>query len=355
MKKKIIIAAIILAAIFALALRFSKRQAAPVATTEKAPVSVSIQTAEKSKTLDQNIQYPAIIAGDQEITLTANVSGTITRLNFDLGDKVFQGKQLVTIDEIGNNSGIGENGLKSSNIQSLELAVESAEEAYKKAKRAYQDDKTYANKKSKEIAEIDLETAKVNLKGALNGRLVISPISGTITQRLVSQGDSVSIGQTIATISKTALTKVQFYVNKEDLSNFKIGSKVAISEDGNELPGTITRIAPEADPTTKRFLIEAKPTGKTPLLVGSVIYVSFNVNRVPATSGNLILPLSAITTGQNENHIFVNDNGKAKQISVEIKNVQGEFAEIKTDIPNDAQIIINGSKLVQNGDMITLQ
>lgn len=355
MKKKIIIAAIILAVIFALVMRFSKKQIASDQLTSKEVLNVTTQSAKNSISLAQTLEYPAITAGDQQITLSANVSGTITGLNFDLGDKVFQGKQLLTIDEIGNNSGTGENNLKSYNVQALELALESAEEKYKSAKRTYEDDDTYTNKKAKEVAEIDLETARVNLNGALNNRFVASPISGTITQRLVSEGDSVSIGQKIATISKTALTKVQFFVDKEELSSFKIGMKVDINEDGTVIPGTVSRISPVADVTTKRFLIEAKPIGKNPLIIGSIINVSLEITRNPVTSGNLILPLSAITISQNESYIFVNDNNHAKKVTIKIQRVQGEFAEIKTEISPDTEIIINGSKLVQDGEEILIK
>lgn len=355
MKKKIIIAAVILAIIFALVTRFSKKQATTNQPPVKEVLSVTTQSARNSASLTQTLEYPAITAGNQQITLNANVSGTITSLGFDLGDKVSEGKHLAVIDEIGNNSVIGESGLKSYNVQALELAVESAEEKYKSAKRTYEDDKTYTNKKAKEVAEIDLETARVNLNGALNNRRVVSPISGTITQRLVSQGDSVSIGQKIATISKTALTKVQFFADKEDLPDLKIGKKVNINEDGDIIPGTITSISPVADAITKRFLIEAKPSGKNTLLIGSVINVSLDIIRTPSALGNLILPLSAIAISQNENYIFINNTGRAKKVNIDIIKVQGEYAEIKTDIPPDAEIIINGSKLVQDGEEIGIK
>lgn len=354
MKKKTIIAAVILAVIFVSVIVFSRRQKVAEQPTVKEILNVTTQSANISDKINQRLEYPAITAGDQQITLNANVSGTITQLNFDLGKKVAQGSQLAVIDEIGNNSNVGENGLKSYNVQALELAIQSAEEKYKSAKRAYEDNKTYTNKKAKEVAEIDLETAKVNFKGALNNRLVASPIAGTITEKFVSEGDSVSVGQKIATISKTALTKVQFFVDKEELSNFKVGNRISINEDGNIIEGMIARIAPQADPITKRFLIEARPVGKSALLIGSVISVSLDITKTPSVAGNLILPLSIITISQNESYIFVVENGQAKKITVSIVKVQGEYAEIKTTIAKDAQIIIQGSKIVQDGEKIKI-
>jgi len=353
MNKKIIVAAAALAAVFILTFVISKKRTAVEQSVPKEVLNVTTQSADASTKLAQVLEYPALTAGDQQITLSANAAGTITRINFDLGGKVFQGKQLAVIDEIGNNFEIGENGLKSAAVQALELEVESAEEKYKSAKRTYQDDKTYTNKKAKEVAEINLEIAETALNGALNNRLVISPISGTVTEKPVSQGDSVSVGQKIATISKTALTKVQFFVDKEDLSNFKIGTKISINEDGDVKEGIVIRISPQADPETKRFLIEASPSGKSPLLIGSVISVSLDVTRTPDTPGNLILPLSAITLSQNESHIFIIENGHAKKTAVSVEKVQGEYAEIKTDIAKDARIIIKGSKLVEDGEEVS--
>ncbi len=342
------------AIIFAAAFWFSRKESASAEDKTVKPLSVTVQSVAGSASLVQKIQYPAVTAGDQEVNLTAQTSGTITKLNFDLGSKVYQNMQLAKIDSIGNFGGFGENNLQNSSIQALEMGVKSAEESYKIAKDKYKEDDSYANKKGKSIAKISLEMAEANLAGALDTRLAVSPISGTIIERFVSQGDSVAVGQKLATISKTGLTKVKFFVDKEELSNLKAGMPIVINEDGNEISGTISRISPQADPTTRRFLVEAKPTGKTPLVLGSVINVSIEITKNPISGGNIILPLSAISIGQNESYIFIAENNKSKKINIEITKVIGEYAEIKVTLPSDAQIIIDGSKLVKNEDAITI-
>lgn len=355
MNKKIIIVLIALAVVFSLTIHFSKKQTEAGQSIPKEKLIVTTKKAKDSAFLIQKVQYPAIVAGDQQVSVSAASSGVIANLNFDLGDKIFQGNQIAVIDEIGNNSGVGDNGLKSFSVQALELAVKSAEERYKLAKRNYEDDDSYANKKTKELAKIDLEATKINLDGALNSHFIISPITGTITQKLVSNGDAVTVGQKIATLSKTNLIKIQFFVDEEEYSNFKIGTEIKIKKDEENILGEIINIAPEADPTTKRFLIEAEPSEKNNLLIGSIISVSLDLTKNPTVSGNLILPLSTIIIGQNENNIFIAENGHAKKINIEIHKVQGEYAEIKTDLPSDAEIIMNGSKLVQDGDEISIQ
>lgn len=356
MKKKIILTSLVIlvAIIFLVAFRYSKNRQVSVEIKSNEPLRVAVQSAKDSKVLVENISYPALTAGDQEITLTAQAAGVVTQLNFGLGGKVAQGARLMVIDNIGNFSSIGENNLESSAIQSLEFAVESAEDSYKLAKDNYKNDDSYANKKAKSIASNNLKVAKANLAGALDTRYAVSPISGAVTGCFVSQGDSVAVGQKLATISKTGLTKIQFYVDKEDFVNFKIGTRITINEDGNEIPGNVSKISPQADTATRRFLIEARPQNNVPLIIGNVIYVTFENVKKPADSKNLILPLSIVTVGQNENYIFIAENGKAKKVQIEIVRVLGEAAEIKVDLADEAQIITDGSKLVQDGDAISV-
>jgi RND family efflux transporter MFP subunit len=355
MKFKITITIIAIAFASLLVYRFTQKKPVSDAAEIKEPQIVSIQSARDSQRSTQKITYPAIIAGDQQAILTAGASGTITNLSFDLGTYVSQGKRLATIDTIGT-SATGENGLKSSHIQSLELDVQSAEESYKKAKDAYKKDHSYANKKSKEIAQIDLESAHVALSGALDGQFITAPISGTVIERFVSLGDSVSIGQKIATLSKTGLTKIQFYVSKDELPFVAVDNHIMIDTDGHTTEGIITVVSPQADPTTKRFLVEAITVDKKPLIIGSIATVSFDIERTVTDQKNIILPLSAITIGQNEGSIFILDGDTAKKIPVTVVAVQGEIAEITGDnLTEDTQIITDGNKLVSDGDPVSYQ
>lgn len=355
MKFKLFASIFLIAIVAILAFRFSQKKPITDDPTIKNPVAVSTQTVAQSRGFEKLISYPGIFASEQQVTLTASSSGTVKQINFDLGKNISQNQRLITIDSLGSISSLGENGLKDSQIKSLESAVQVAEENYKLAKDNYKKDDTYANKKAKEIADINRLAAQSALKGALDGQFVIAPISGTITQKFVSLGDSVNVGQTIATISKIGTLKIQFFVDKEELPYFKVGDKVSIKDNGNSSEGKISKIAPSADENTKRFLIEATPLENRNFAIGNIITIEANVKYLPESSENLILPLSAITVGQNENYIFIAENNRAKKINVEIVKISGETAEIKTNLSNENTIIINGNKLLKENDEITIE
>lgn len=355
MKIKLLVSILGIVIIGILAFRFSQKKPQDQETPTQEPTSVTVQSVQNAASHTQKIYYPAIVAGDQQVTVTAGSSGTITTLSFDLGTYVTAGKQLATIDAIGSQSSAGSSGLQADQIRALEYDIETSEQIYKRAKDAYKKDHSYANKKTKEIAEIELDAAKTKLAGAIDAQHVTAPITGTVIDRTVSVGDSVAIGKPIATISKTGLTKIQFYVSKDELPFITTGTQITIHADDTQLTGTVTTISPQADATTKRFLIEAKPNDKTTLSIGSVFTVSFDLTYKVHDQKNLIVPLSAITIGQNTNHIFVAQDNHAQKVSVNIIAVTGEMAEVTGDsITQDMQIIINGSKIVQDGNPITI-
>lgn len=335
-------------------LKKDNSQAQEVKGTEKAPVTVTVQPATDSHVVDGKLKYPGLVAGDQEVKITAATSGVATAVNFDLGDTVAAGRQLVRIDDQGTTLEAGKEGFKSSQVQQAELTLEQAKESLKLAKKNYKDDKNNSTKSAREIAEIQVKNAELGLESAVNAHEITAPISGVITNRQVSIGDSVNSGQVLATISKTNLSKIQFYVNQEELNNFSPKTVVTIDDGKQQVKATVINVAPQADATTRRFLVEAAPVNKEKLLIGTVVNVWADISRA-ASDNSFILPLEAITVGQNENYIFLARDGKAKKVTVELDNISGETAEVKGDIPRDAEIIVEGNKLIKDGDTIVVK
>lgn len=390
MKRKYItlfIAIIAVATVFFVAYRFSKK---PVVTQEekpKQPIDVTVQSVGASNSLTQKIEYPATIVGDQEVKVTAKSSGTAQEVNYELGQRVSANATLVRIDDTGNNLEVGDEGFRNADVQQAELSVEQYEEQLKTARKtrnklnsAYQTQKKnpsltktvskaqlIAAEGQVEVAEVQLENAKVALKGGLDDHEITSPISGYIVKKSIAVGDSITAGQELYTISKTSNVKIQFFVNQDQLSSVAEGMEINVKDnDGNSFSATVRNISPDADATTKRFLVEARPNDHgvgqafpeeqsiNELFSGSIVTVSFSVTKKPQYPGDLILPLTAITIGQNESYIFLAENGKAKKVTLAVSNVQGDTAEVKADVPPNAAIIINGSKLVQDGGEIKI-
>ncbi|MCX6799838.1 MAG: efflux RND transporter periplasmic adaptor subunit, partial [Candidatus Falkowbacteria bacterium] len=209
-----------------------------------------------------------------------------------------------------------------------------------------------------EIASLNYNNAVVTLQSLYDSRTAISPIDGIITKKVVADGDTISQGQILAIVSQSENVKLQLYVNQDDLAYLKPDQKVLIKDNENHAyDGIIKSITPQADNFSKRFLVEVKPI-KNDLdlyVLGTVMNVAINYSKNTSNAKNIILPLSAIEIGQNGSSIMIVEDNKIKKINVEIVKVEGETAEIKIDLKTTDQIVVEGNKLVQEGDEVKIK
>lgn len=207
-----------------------------------------------------------------------------------------------------------------------------------------------------ESANLQYVNAQVNLQNLFDVHSLISPISGTLTRKLVNNGDTVSAGQLVAAVSQTNNLKVQFYVESERLSDITPGLAASVeASNGQTYSGVVSSVAGQADPVSRRFLVEMTLDKTDNLVIGTVVNVKLTLNSsVISGSNSILLPLSAISVGQNATTVFIYDNGVAKKVGVQITEVIGEHAKITTDLGSDAIIIIDGNKMLQEGQLIKL-
>lgn len=352
-KKKIIVSLILVILIVTVVLETKDDSSAEEVKDVKKNVVVTAKSAADSKTAGGTMTYPATVIGDQEVRITAGAGGTATAVNFDLGDKVGTGQLLVKIDD--QNGSAGDSGFQSGQMKQLEKAVEIAKESYDLAKENYEDAKSDATKSARDIAKLQLENAMLGLESAKSGRLVKAPISGTVSGRSVTAGDSVSPGQLLATISKTNKLKVQFYMDKEELSAVKSGMKVEIRSGEMKFPAKITNVAPQADSATRRFLVEAVPEGNNDLTPGTIVTVGVEIRKSTNGDGVFFLPLSSVNITQNEKFVFILDGETARKRPVEIVKVSGETAEVKADFSDDTLIVFEGNKMISDDEKVEVK
>lgn len=207
-----------------------------------------------------------------------------------------------------------------------------------------------------DIASLSYSNAAVALQSLYDIHQVVTPISGTVTKKIVNEGDTVSAGQVLAIVSQPDTVKLQFYVDQANLPYFRTGQTAKVKGDNREYAGHITGITPSADALTKRFLIEIAPDKPdSAFSLGTVMNVAVEITKQARDKNAIILPLSAIEVGQNASYIMIIKDGLAAKAEVKILRVEGEAAELKTDLPPDTRIIAEGNKEVQEGDEVTVK
>ncbi|NTU98908.1 HlyD family efflux transporter periplasmic adaptor subunit [Candidatus Falkowbacteria bacterium] len=182
---------------------------------------------------------------------------------------------------------------------------------------------------------------------------VRAPISGEITAKSVEVGTEVRIGQKLAEISQIDSVKVVIGVSPEDVSLIKLGQKAVIN---GVVSGAVNQIDPAADSVSKKVKVEIVVDNKDKALIPeTLVDVAISV-KPRGTSGSVYkLPLKALTISQNENFIFTIDKDRAKKVAVTLDRVEGEVAVIKTDLSPKTLIIIDGNKLLEDGQSVEIK
>lgn len=247
-------------------------------------------------------------------------------------------------------------------LDGLTNGVRSAESQLNQAKISY-DNAVVALANAKKGGDQQLTLSRTSLDGArgqynliasqVSDLTVKSPISGQVGGRLVDIGSEVRIGQKLAEVSQTDSVKIILGLAIEDAARIKLGGKVIIN-DG--LAGSVNQIDPAADSSSKKVKVEIVfENSKKELIAETLATVKIPLAGGVRFGGNYLLPLSAITVGQNENYFFTAEGDRAKKISIELIEVEGESATVKVDLPKEALVIIEGNKLLEDGDMLVIE
>ena len=207
-----------------------------------------------------------------------------------------------------------------------------------------------------ESARWQYENAQVSLQGLFDVHSIISPISGTLTSKTLSNGDSVSAGQLVATVSELEKLKVKFYLDSDHVNDVLVGMPATIKDNsGQEYQGVISSVSQQPDEWSHRFLAEFSLEKDEGLRIGAVVDVKIKVTQtLSLESGFSWLPLSALTVGQSETKVLIYDNGLAREQVVTVLKVQGEMAQVKTGLAPEEIIIIDGNKLISSGQAVVL-
>lgn len=122
-----------------------------------------------------------------------------------------------------------------------------------------------------------------------------APIDGVVLKRPIEVGSLVAPGALGFVIADTKAVKVVFGAPDRLMEKLKLGGELAVTFDAptGDFNGTITRIAPSADPKSRVFEIEATiPNPGDQLKVGMI--AKLVVPDEVLTSRALILPLTAV-------------------------------------------------------------
>jgi membrane fusion protein, multidrug efflux system len=292
----------------------------------------------------------------------AETQGSVVAIGPELGQLVKKGDLLARVEA----KALGDV------TTSARSGVTAAQAQYELAQREVQ--RTEALVKGGAIAQRELDRARSQLTAAqagvtqakaqlsssqsqLGDATVRAPIAGVVSRRAVSAGDVVSPGAELYEIIEPSTMRLDASVASDDLSLIAPGKQVDFEVrgyPGQKFAGTISRVAPAADPVTRQIQVLVdipNPGGK--LVAG--LYAEGRVS-VEKREG-LIVPLGAIDTSGDQPSVLRVKNGVVERATVAlgVRDERAEVVEVTNGLAvGDVLVLTRALKNVAPGAKVTV-
>lgn len=309
----------------------------------------------KTTSLQENngaavITAMGIVMSSNEARPAFKTGGVINKTYVKEGDYVKKGQLLATLlmNEI------------NAQVQQAEEALSKAERDYNRVKNLHADsvatlEQLQNTGTALEVSKRNAEIAKFNRKYSE----VRSPISGKVAKQIMNSGEVVGPGNPIYAIIGTdkADWKIMVGLVDRDWARVKTGDKCEVSIDAYPdkiFKAVIKDKSAIGGNANGNIDVELKLLEQPSSLAAGLIT---KVNLHPSIkSSQKLLPIEALdsSNGKSAKVFVVNDN-VAKEKSIVIGRIIGDFVEVISGINADDKIVTTGVKFLEEGDKVVVE
>ena len=346
----------------------------------KPPTPVRVN-AVAAATAGQGLRYSGTVQPDAEISLAFKVGGYVTaianqagldgrRRLLQTGDAVRRGEVLATVRQQEYRQATAE--LKAA-LEANRVNAADARLDYERAERLLASGSIgqaeYDAVKAKhEAAAASAEAARARLANqrvALADTELRAPADAVVLARSVELGTLASPGTVAFRLADVHAIKVLFAVPDEVAAGLRLGTPVTISADalrGQSLPAAITKLAPQSDPSTRSYDVEASlQSARAPVMLGMVVSVALPAqwSSAPSTvavSLNAVVHRAAREGVPQSFRAFVVQEEQgvavARARELVLGDLLGNAVQVVSGLLPGDRVVVHGASLIEDGQVV---
>ncbi|MEY1588438.1 efflux RND transporter periplasmic adaptor subunit [Burkholderia sp. Bmkn7] len=305
----------------------------PVSTIRAAPRSVADEW-----------QAVGSLQAVHEVLLAPDTSGRVTAVNFDAGQSVKEGAVLIQLYDAPEQADRAAAVAKADFAQlqlrrSQALAPTGAE-----PRELLEQHKADAAQAAAAVRQLDARIQQKSIR---------APFSGQLGIRRINLGQYLNAGDAIATLTQLDPLYVNFTLPQQDMPRLTSGAPVQVTVDavpGRVFTARISAIEPRIDGETRNVAVQAL-LPNTDRVLKPGMYVTARL-VLPATTDNIVLPLTAIQTSASGDSVVVVKGadaqgvGKAVAVPVVTGRRLGEEVLVTQGVkPGDVVVMAGQNRL----------
>jgi len=319
-------------------------------------------------------------------TISPKITGIISQVFVDQGDRVVKGQKLLTLDDADLRQQVdmakAELSVAQAGVEMTVSQIKSAEATQKQAKSSFDRmtrlqpsgaisvDALEKAREQLDVAEARLsqaQTAKIEAEklvvkneaslrfaeAQLSYTVVTAPFDGLIVKRYRDPGDTVVPGSLVLDLVSLNELWVSAWVDETMLDKLKVGQIakiVFLSDPKTKLPGKVVRIAPQVDTETREMLVDVSVDNLPQLwAIGQRAEVYIETGR---KENAVVIPQRVIIWRQGQPGVFIIDNAKAYWHRISLGIEGNEKVEVTDGLQAGQTILIPGAKLPSDGKAV---
>ena len=319
--------------------------ATPVVATAGSLAVAKVQYRE----VEETYSIEGLVEATRQSTVSAQISGRIKEINFDVGNHVKKGQVLLRIDERETAQALaGSNAM----VQQAQATLQNAKAAYERAKQLFE--QKFISQSALDKAEADYQVARAQAAAseasagqaslAHGYTAVLAPYSGVVAARLVEVGEMVEPGKPLMTGFDPAEMRVVVSVPQYKLPDIGTRPKVTVEVPSLNrwIKAASVIVQPLADARTHSTQVRVNlPADEPGVYPGMFVRAHF----VVGTANRLVIPSSAVLHRSEVVAVYVVDaNGDVKLRQVRLGEETADGVEVLAGLNPGEQVALDPVK-----------
>ena len=232
--------------------------------------------------------------------------------------------------------------------------------SYDQAKASY--DQAEASVAQAKAAGAAAGAAVTQVQVAVGDTAVRAPFNGSVAQRNIEIGDLAGTTSAAFTVIDTHVVKAVFAIPESALANVHRGQRLSVTLDtpAETVRGSVTSIAPAADPKSRVFTVELTiPNPRNLILPGTVGSLTLTPSEGPVSRA--LIPLSAIVPSphsvrglavlvveERDGHTYVQAQ------DIQAGDTYGNAVAVESGAAPGQRVVTTGAQLVHDGQEVRI-
>ncbi len=292
------------------------------------------------------IEIQGRIDADENVSLSSELPGTLTKINVKVGDEVSKGQVLAETDA----------RAIQQQISDLQTNAELVNQLYVKQKALWD------QKIGTEVQYLQSKTQKESMEkkmAALQEQLrmskIVSPINGTVDAVNIKIGQAIAPGAPAINVINFSNLKVKADVAESYSNRVKRGNDVLVI-----FPDMKDSIKAKVNYSSRAINNLTRTFGVEVLLDNSKEYhpnmvAKLKINDYQSATPKIVVPVKFIQKGTDESFVLLSVEGKVTKKSIKISHEYNGLAEISEGLNDGDLLITAGYDLVNEGDKVHLK